>query len=45
MAHVAEDREHYTAMYEFIARSHDELSLKPGDVVYVRLLNPFLYLL
>jgi len=25
----------YTAMYEFIARSDDELSLNPGDMVWV----------
>jgi len=25
----------YTAMYEFTARSDDELSLNPGDLVWV----------
>jgi len=29
----------YTAMYEFTARSDDELSLNPGDTVWVRCLN------
>ena len=37
---VMEDREHYTALSEFPARSHDELSFKPGDVVYVASKRP-----
>jgi len=34
----------YTAMYEFTARSDDEMTLNPGDMVWVRGLDITQYL-
>ena len=31
----------YVAMYQFEARSADELSFQPGDVVWVRIKNVY----